>query len=372
MKKTIFLILLGLVCSVGMCWADQTYHVVTPNITKTQYEAYQIYNATTSCVIKAKKTTFNSDFEAWVGGGIYDYGSSDYAIPGGVTAANWLAASGKGAKIRDGENGLVFYVTNCVGVTVLGKAGGTADNKKLSLSVKEGDTEVNSIALSTNTSVHELSYGTALDPTKNYKITVACTGNQNSEFYQIRFEGPTVIGTYEWATFVSDKILNFAGSPVAAYIVTGHEGSTLTLEQMTGTVPAYTPLLINAPAGYYTIPTAANTTTNVNDNKLKAGAGAAVAAEANKTKYVLSVDDGKAAFKLISSTAATVPAGKAYLEFAAGGGAPSIIRIVDEENNATNIEAIEDVEDAVKFFQNGKLYIKKNGVVYDIMGTIVK
>lgn len=41
-------------------------------------------------------------------------------------------------------------------------------------------------------------------------------------------------------------------------------------------------------------------------------------------------------------------------------------------NNATDINAIEASEEAVKFFQNGKLFIQKNGVVYDMMGTIVK
>lgn len=52
--------------------------------------------------------------------------------------------------------------------------------------------------------------------------------------------------------------------------------------------------------------------------------------------------------------------------------APSIIRIVDEENGATNVEAIEAVEEGVKFFQDGRLYIKKNGVVYDALGQMVK
>jgi len=69
----------------------------------------------------------------------------------------------------------------------------------------------------------------------------------------------------------------------------------------------------------------------------------------------------------------TIPAGKAYLDLHdVTGFAPSVIRIVDEESGATNIEAIEASEDAVKFIQNGKLYIKKNNVVYDMMGAIVK
>ena len=41
-------------------------------------------------------------------------------------------------------------------------------------------------------------------------------------------------------------------------------------------------------------------------------------------------------------------------------------------NNATNIENVESQEKAVKFIQNGQLYIQKNGVVYDAMGRVVK
>lgn len=55
-----------------------------------------------------------------------------------------------------------------------------------------------------------------------------------------------------------------------------------------------------------------------------------------------------------------------------GSGAPGIIRLDLGENGATNIEAIDASEEAVKFFQNGKLFIQKNGVVYDMMGSVVK
>ena len=48
--------------------------------------------------------------------------------------------------------------------------------------------------------------------------------------------------------------------------------------------------------------------------------------------------------------------------------APSL-RIVE---NATNIENIEANEKAVKFIENGKLLIMKEGVVYDMMGAVVR
>ncbi len=45
------------------------------------------------------------------------------------------------------------------------------------------------------------------------------------------------------------------------------------------------------------------------------------------------------------------------------------IRIIE---NATNIQNIEGQEKAVKFIQNGQIYIQKNGVVYDAMGRVIR
>jgi len=65
-------------------------------------------------------------------------------------------------------------------------------------------------------------------------------------------------------------------------------------------------------------------------------------------------------------------ANKAYLAVASGDLAPSRFLLNEEESGATNIEAVDATDEAVKFIQNGKLYIKKNGVVYDLLGAIVR
>lgn len=56
------------------------------------------------------------------------------------------------------------------------------------------------------------------------------------------------IGEYEWATYVSDKALDFTGSDVKAYIITGHVDNAITKSDALETVPANTPLLLNAPS----------------------------------------------------------------------------------------------------------------------------
>ena len=40
--------------------------------------------------------------------------------------------------------------------------------------------------------------------------------------------------------------------------------------------------------------------------------------------------------------------------------------------NATNIQAIDSNNDVVKYIQNGQLFIKRDGVVYDALGRVIK
>lgn len=89
----------------------------------------------------------------------------------------------------------------------------------------------------------------------------------------------------------------------------------------------------------------------------------------NWTIYVLYNNQ----FYLIGGNAtATVASTKAHLHVIlppAQQDAPEAIRIIE---NATDIQNIEANEAAVKFIENGKLFIKKNGVVYDAVGAVVR
>lgn len=124
------------------------------------------------------------------------------------------------------------------------------------------------------------------------------------------------IGATGWATFCSSSALDFSDATpgLTAYTITGHNDCCVTLQQVTGIVPAGTPLLLQGESGDYFVPVAASAGA-APTNLLKAGTGAQVTAESGKTKYVLSVSGGKAVFQKIAATPAIVPAGKAYLEF---------------------------------------------------------
>lgn len=175
-----------------------------------------------------------------------------------------------------------------------------------------------------------------------------------------------------WATFVSDKALNFQGSPVKAYIVTGHNDYDLDMTQMTGTVPANTPLLLNAAqAGEYNIPFAAGSTTSVDGNKLVAGNGSYVSAGSEEEeRYVLVAKGNTAVFKRIESTPALVLVGKAYLQFEGELEAPFLYI---GSGQATGIESIEAAKAAKGVYYNiaGQRVAKPTKGLYIVNGKKV-
>lgn len=166
----------------------------------------------------------------------------------------------------------------------------------------------------------------------------------------ITFEAiPTTISAVGWTTFSCSYPLNFTGfSDADAYMVTNASGTTLTLSQVTGTVPAETPLLISGTAdATVNIPVAASSTTDVSANKLKNGTGASVNAA---DKYVLVARDSKAVFAPTGDHAATVPVGKAYLDLNGVTLAPEFVL---DDSETTGIES---VNSEVKGFFDGEFY----------------
>jgi predicted heme/steroid binding protein len=54
--------------------------------------------------------------------------------------------------------------------------------------------------------------------------------------------------------------------------------------------------------------------------------------------------------------------------------APSALRIVEAENTSTDLSNVQEFEgsNVQKFVENGKLYILREGVVYDVTGKVVR
>ena len=193
------------------------------------------------------------------------------------------------------------------------------------------------------------------DPSAETTITIAGTG---SSVYPVKVEFYTAtisaaITSEGWATFCTSAPLDFSSvTGLKAYIVTGYEGTAITTTQMTGTVPANTPLLLEGATT--DIPVVASSSTDVSANKLVAGPGKNVIAKSDKTRYVLSSNAGVAVFKKINEAEAFVPKDKAYLEFSEEVSAP----MLSIGSETTGIETID----------NSQLTIDN---VYDLQGRRV-
>ncbi len=127
---------------------------------------------------------------------------------------------------------------------------------------------------------------------------------------------PATISNYQWATFSSDKALDFTNvSDVKAYIVTGAEGSTLTTRQVEGAVAANTGLvLFSETADTYYIPVAEEGTSYASTNKLVAVTEDTEVGKANDgTNYVLTVQGDKVVFAYIDDISAQLKKGQSYL-----------------------------------------------------------
>ena len=94
-----------------------------------------------------------------------------------------------------------------------------------------------------------------------------------------------------------------------------------------------------------------------------------------KIPYVLSKQGGNLGFYLLND-GQSVAANRCYYWTTAQAEAPAINMWIEDENGATAIPFIAEgnaaTETAVKFIEDGKLLIKRNGVVYDATGCVVR
>ena len=165
--------------------------------------------------------------------------------------------------------------------------------------------------------------------TVTYSEAVAVTGN-----------------AYNWITFCNGSALDFTGSDVTAYVVTGTSGTALVKEKVTA-VAAGTPLMINATEGTHYVKKAATGTDYSTTNCLKQGEDAAVAAVGGKSRYILTLRDKKAAFAIIDEYSPNVPSDKAYLEIEDGGAARSFF-FLDDEGETTSLNEVRGLKAEVR------------------------
>ena len=176
-----------------------------------------------------------------------------------------------------------------------------------------------------------------------------------------------------WATFCSDQALDFTGdiaNLTNAYIVTGATGSTLNLEEITGTIPANTGILLEG-EGEVVIPVVASSSTDVSANKLEG-----VTTETPGVAAGIYVLMGTPKVGFYETTKPfTVGANTAYLNanFAeVSGPARAAYFFRGDITGVDNVEAAAEAKaQDGKFIENGKLVIVKNGQKFNAAGALI-
>lgn len=186
----------------------------------------------------------------------------------------------------------------------------------------------------------------------------------------------TKLADRTYGTYVTSKGLDFTDvDDMEAYIATGLNGAKTAVDISKVTkVPAGTAIIVK---------TSDQATTSVNVPVTTTATASDVAGNllvSGEAEGLITIDvdhDTYTYYYLASdhfhkATSGTLVADKAYLKVSGSPLLAPSLRIGFGEENATNLDAIEAVEEGVKFIQNGQLYIKRNGVIYDALGHKVQ
>jgi len=190
-----------------------------------------------------------------------------------------------------------------------------------------------------------------------------------------------------WATLFTPSFAVNVPTGATAYYVSDIDDTNLTLSAIGEgqVIPANTGVLVSGNEGKYTFNKKGNSDPDpveIETNYLKGlvNTGTTTGAGDGGKYYRLSYETDPSTdlgfyYGAAEGAAFTIEAYKAYLAVPSSkllAAAPSMFRIIAGENNATSINDIEATDEAVKFIQNGQLFIKKNGVIYDTMGRVIR
>ena len=238
--------------------------------------------------------------------------------------------------------------------------------------------------------------GLVLEPGKTYYIdmyakTYGTSGDQwyngvgNNYHAKFVYIEPceVTIGVTGWTTISCNYPLNLANMTASAGTVTAFYASSVNASSVSMTsTTAITMvgegiMLKGTPGATITIP-AVNSEGSALSGNLLIGCptGTTVNHDSNSGyNYVLINNGGAPEFQLIvdgSYGSVSIPAGKAYLALGSNPSGAPALRIIEQEDNATGIQNVEANEKAVKFIENGKLFIQRDGIVYDMTGRVVR
>lgn len=209
------------------------------------------------------------------------------------------------------------------------------------------------------------------------EVTLSVTNTRNIKTITITYIDATpTLGANGWSTFSAPFKFAVTGAEVYMAAPDAEQNATKVIlsKVENGIVPAEEGVILKGTEGATVTITPTNAEASDYDDNLNDLMNTAVApaiASEGSNMYVLATIGGTTAFYPCGNI--TIPMNKAWMFiFPAANQAPDAIRIEFAENNATNIQNVEGAEKAVKFIENGKLFILREGVVYDATGRMVK
>lgn len=315
----------------------------------------------------------------------YTYNDTDngysYTISLHATTGYYYQSTNKYLMLGQNGSTLTFpaFPFNVSKIKIYGRSGASS---KVTQNIYVGSTAV-STGTTNATDDHEYEINSSYQAAGTvYKFQV--TNGYNTQITKIEIFGYAAIkmNAYGWMTYNHDYPLDLSSLPsgLTAYqIEAGNvdEGNNIvTLSAIESAVKKNTGILLKGTANTdYEIPLYSVGDDISSTNKLVAvtANSTPVALEDGFDKYVLCVKNSEAVLAKIEETSATLSKGQAYLKLASPSTpAPAIIRLEQDDNNATDIQSLESSDKAVKIIRGGQIFFLRNGITYDALGRVVR
>lgn len=336
-----------------------------------------------SAIVIESNANYQGNISVTISGNATITGNSGYAIEetidDAVEGTMVSSISIQGGTIEGGDAGAVIIEEETDQGDKVTVVGGTIEGN-----VTTGTTVVSGVDAMTNF----LPGGNNDDNAFVVVVTSEGEGDDKTYTYTVTPDKTKVVNTnnYGWSTFsfvpASEGESRKVPTGVTAYVAKYVSGDALTLTPLEGEIPANTGVLLYGPANeVYTLSGAtpwAPATIAENTNQLVAASewGGTLDAlngiytnVAKDNVYVLSGNE------LLKYTGNQMKANKAYLQLPAAGpyGAPKRVKLVVAETEETQaVDNVETTIEAVKFMENGQIYIRRGENIYNVQGQIVK
>ncbi len=260
------------------------------------------------------------------------------------------------------------------------------DNKNFTVKVGDSENPTSGTSITPSNVDKVYTYDCSAEK-KNYFVLTNGTNAGYLTSIQINYTSETIdnyrttiplhsraVTTDDWGTICLPYAVAAADrSGATFYNISGKTASALTLTEETGSLVAGKPYIFKATASSLvavyngdaaSVQEATGLVGNLDATPLTVPTG----------KYIITGNEVREVPTMEEGHSVTCPQYRAYIDLSnVSSPAPGrYVEIPFAPTTATDIQSLDQTDDIVKFFQNGQLFIKKDGIIYDVLGRIVK